>query len=281
MLFVVGNGLREVPFDSGKMSDQQWNKISELSALPPEARTQLEEYIGFYRDLRRDAQHDYLGLWEILSDARNTEQKSLGRLTELLQTPQFFLGLAIGLSDQAPIFDPELALVREWLTQLYEEKKKLVDWYDKAEARLRQIGQRGPRKSSLHNLVHLLNYLLERYGRQRITQSQRSNELVWQVCQIADPDLKGDKGRSRIRNVIKEIADEYGPREYDFEVEGWGELIPHWKRTKKLDLEDPRLSIKLTYREEGNSVHCSIDAHDALREAFPLIFLSPLFGPDK
>ena len=61
MLFIVGGRFREVHFQTPKIFDDEWDKIVQLSGLPPDsrsARSELQDYVGLYRELRFDAQRD-------------------------------------------------------------------------------------------------------------------------------------------------------------------------------------------------------------------------------
>jgi hypothetical protein len=135
MLFIVGGEIREVHFPP-VIKDEQWSKIAELSGLPPEARPELDDYIGFYRELRLDAQAKYGPLWKEVRRARAMEVKSRETLKALISNENIFFALAIGLDGQEKIPAREVAIIRRWLTDSLEEKTKVLGWYDKALTRL-------------------------------------------------------------------------------------------------------------------------------------------------
>jgi hypothetical protein len=287
MLFIVGGRFQEIHFQYPKISDEEWNKIVELSGLPPEARSELQDYIGFYRKLHRDAHTEYRNLWKKLVDARNKEEMSLKRLEALISNPKFFDALAIGLEDQTNIFDEELGCIRDWLKQCCEQKKQLVDWYEKALPRLHRR-QRGPRTSSLFNLIRLLNRLLKKYTGERITLAtlpkgkRNPFNYVWEVCQIAEPKLDREQGMKKVAEIVRRVVTEDLGSEDSFEIEGWEELIPHWKRMSDLSLYDDRLGVTVEFHEQGDSLRSYIATSSRTPpEVLPIFFMTPPFAPEN
>jgi hypothetical protein len=290
VLFIVGGRFREVHFQSRKLSDEEWDKIAELSGLPPDSRSELQDYVGLHRELRFDAQRKYGSfLWKKLLEARNKEQQSLKCLEAMISNPNFFPAIAIGLEDQIKIFDEELDVIRTWLKQCSEQKRKLVKWYDKAVTRLRHR-HRGPTTSSLFNLVRLLNSLLKKHTGRRISRAKRRNgkrndfDYVWEVCRIAEPDLEKDpnRGRKQVDEIVRRVATEDRANEDSFEIEGWGELIPDWRPANDISLENSELGITVEFHKEGDSAYGSITTSSRTPpEALPIIFLTPPFGPEN
>jgi hypothetical protein len=86
LLFIVGNRLRQVRFDSEKLSCEQWAKIAELSGLPEKAKAELEDYIGFYRAMRTDARQQYPNVVTKIEDARKWEAAALRQLSNLISS---------------------------------------------------------------------------------------------------------------------------------------------------------------------------------------------------
>jgi hypothetical protein len=80
MLFVIGGELRDVHFPPA-IKDDDWPEIERLSGLPPKARSELDEYIGFCRQLRNDATLKYHDRWfKALSAVIQAEEESKKRL---------------------------------------------------------------------------------------------------------------------------------------------------------------------------------------------------------
>jgi hypothetical protein len=73
VLLVVGDRLRQIRFDSEKLSPEQWARIVDLTGLPEKAKAELEDYIGFYRSLRNDGRQHYGNVAERIKAVRGWE----------------------------------------------------------------------------------------------------------------------------------------------------------------------------------------------------------------
>jgi hypothetical protein len=287
MLFIVGGQIREVHFPR-ILEDEQWNRMAELSGLPPEARSEIDDYIGYYRELRPDAQTEYGRLWKKLDGARKKEIASLKTLHAIILNPNFFPALAMGLDGQEKIPAGEVAVIRKRLEGFCKEKQSLVDWYNKAVTRLHH-GERGRHRSSLFTLVLLLNSLLMKYTGKRISRAKRRKgkqdayEYVWEVCRIANPDLElnPNKGRNTVDGVIRQVVTQVLGNEDSIGIQSWAELIPHWKEEDEWSLEDPKWGIRVDYKKQGETTSCFIDARHVPLSALPIIFPLPPFIPDR
>jgi hypothetical protein len=278
VLFVIGNRLREVRFDSEKLSSEQWAKITDLTGFPEKAKSELEDYIGFYRTLRDDARQQYRDVSRRVERVRQWEAEALRGLTKLISSGDFIPALAMGIEHQVKIFDEELDLIREWLEQACEKKRKLLDWYDKALARLRR-SKRVP--SSLFNLIHLLNTLLEKYAERRISSGKKDPAFTYvlEVCRIAEPTLKTkkDNGLGTIQEITKRVVTEIISNEWMFDIEAWGELIPYWKPTNSISIRDTTHKIEVEYHQDGDVLRGETRVPP---EAIPVIILAPFFAPE-
>jgi hypothetical protein len=281
MLFIVAdNTLKEVPFEAEKLSPEQWDKIARWTGLPEKAKSELEDCIGFYRALRNDARKEYGEVWERVKYVRRYEQEALRSLAKLISSKEFLPALAMGLEHQVNIFDEELDLVRKWLMQVCEGKKKLLEWYDKASRRLKRSRTRVP--SSLFNFIRILNAILEKHTRTRITSGRNDPvfQYVLELCRFAEPELnkKKGKGLSTVYETTKRVIREILDNRDAFDIEGWGELIPYWKPSNSISVHDPAHGIEVEFHEEGDIVRGSSRIPP---EAIPVIFLTPLFTPEK
>jgi hypothetical protein len=89
VLFIVGNRLRRVRFDSEKLSAEQWTTISELTGLPEKAKVELEDCIGFYRALRNDARQHYGDIAQGIMAYKRREERTVHDLTKLISGRQY------------------------------------------------------------------------------------------------------------------------------------------------------------------------------------------------
>ena len=280
MLFVVGNRLLQVRFDSEKLSPEQWARITELTGLPAKAKAELEDYIGFYRALRSDARQHYGNVSERVEKVRKWEATALRGLTKLMASKDFFPAIAMGVEYQVNIFDEELELIREWLKQTCEQKRKLLDWYGKALTRLRR-SNRVP--SSLFNLIRLLNTLLYRYTGERISSGKKNPAFsyVLEVCNIAEPQLRTKKGKgiNTVHEVTKRVVTQIISDMPGIEIEGWGHLIPYWVPTKDVFVRDPARKIKIELYEAPGGRFVENVKLPRIEGEGMLCILAPLFAP--
>jgi hypothetical protein len=179
MHFIIGGELREVHFPQA-IKDEEWTELLKLLTLPPNARSELDEYIGFCRELRDDATRLFGDRWfNILSAVLKPEQDSKKTLDDMIAQPEFFDALAMGLDGQQNIPAKELQSIRDWLKRVSTEKQRLVEWYKEALQRLHHVrtGQQTGR-SALVVLVQALNRWLIDYTGSPIQQGQ---EPYWSL----------------------------------------------------------------------------------------------------
>jgi hypothetical protein len=286
VLFIVGNCVRQVRFDSEKLSPEQWAKIAELTELPEKAKAQLEDYIGFYRAMRNDSRQQYGNVAQTIAVFKKREEQTLKDLNNLMSGRQLLPAIAMGIEHQVPIFDEELELIRKWLEQASEQKRKLLDWYDKALTRLHRSKTRVP--SSLFNLVRLLNSLLQQHTSRRISSGRNDPAFMYvlEVCKIAEPELltKKEEGYSAIHEAAKRVVTEIneGESRLEFDIEGWGDSIPYWVERNDISVDDPNWKIKVELHQEtdgGFKLHYNCEIPEIEGEG-SLFILYPLFAPE-
>jgi hypothetical protein len=290
VLFIVGNRVRQVRFDSEKLSPEQWDKIAELTGaeltgLPEKAKAQLEDYIGFYRAMRKDSRQYYGNVAKTIQVFKKREEQTLKDLNNLMSMSgrKLLPAIAMGIVHQVPIFDGELELIHGYLKQAAEQKRMLLDWYDKALTRLHRSTTRVP--SSLFNLVRLLNSLLHQHTGRYISSGKNDPAFMYvlEVCRSAEPELLKEKneGYDTIHEVTKRVVTEIneGGSQFAFDMEGWGDLIPYWVERDVL-VDDPDWKIKV-------ELHKGTDGSFKLHYEVPkiegegsLVILRPLFAPE-
>jgi hypothetical protein len=289
VLFIVGNRVRQVPFGSEKLSPAQWAKIAEFTesaestGLPEKAKAQLEDYIGFYRAMRNDSRQYYGDVAQTIAVFKKREEQTLIDLNNLMSGTEPLPAITMGIEHQVPIFDEELELIRNYLKQASEQKRKLLDWYDKALTRLHRPETRVP--SSLFNLVRLLNSLLQQHTGRRISSGRNDPAFLYvlEACRIAEPELltKKNEGDSTIHEVTKRVVTEIneGGSQLAFDIQGWGDLIPYWVKRDVL-VDDPDWKIKVEFHEGTDG---SFKLHYELPRIEgegSLVILRPLFAPE-
>ena len=289
MLFIVGNRVRQVRFDSEKLSPEQWDKIAagiaELTGLrlPEKAKAQLEDYIGFYRVLRSDSRQRYGDVAQVIEVYKKREEQTLKDLNNVKSGTEPLPAIAMGIEHQVKIFDEELELIRNYLEQAAEQKKKLLDWYDKALTRLHRSTTRVP--SSLFNLVRLLNSFLKQHTGQHISSGKDDPafKYVLEACKIAEPTLLKEKneGYDTIHEVTKRVVTEINEcgSPFAFDIEGWGDLIPYWVESD-VSVDDPDLKIKVEFHEGTNGsfkIRCELPTIEGEGSLF---ILRPCFAPE-
>jgi hypothetical protein len=110
VLFIVGNQVRQVRYDSEKLSPEQWDKIAagiaELTGLrlPEKAKAQLEDYIGFYRVMRSDSRQRYGDVAQTIEAYKKREEQTLKDLNNLMSGREPLPAMAMGIEHQVPIF---------------------------------------------------------------------------------------------------------------------------------------------------------------------------------
>jgi hypothetical protein len=288
MLFLLGGRLREVHFQNPKITDELWSEITKVSGLPQEARAEVQDCIGLYRQLRRDAERENRGLWKKLAATRDNEKKTLKSLTALVADPNFLPALSMGLDGQDEIPKKELESIRQWLGQKCDEKQKLVDWYERSIDRLHHR-QRGPKKGrdSLFSLVYLLNSILDTYTGVKLSRSKAKNggrnsfDYALKVCQIAEPNLahRTDRGLPQVEEVAKQVIKEYRSHEDSFEISSWEELMPKWRPATNLVLESQKFGIRIEFRKKEKSSHWSFITFGQKQQRKPVRIIFPSVQP--
>jgi hypothetical protein len=251
MLFVIGGKLREVHFPQ-VIKDEEWTELEKLLTLPPNARSKLDEYIGFCRELRDDATRVFGDRWfNKLSAAIKAEENSKKALDAMIAEPAFFDALAMGLDGQQKIPASELQSVRESLKRASTEKQRLVKWYNDAPERVHhaRTGQKTGR-TALVVLVQALNrFLIQNTGRP-ISTGTTGNlmEFVVRACVIAFPHLLDrdrketivrkpyDRAELRVRKAIEQVLKDHLANEQSEQISDWQHLVPDWKPATHLIL---------------------------------------------
>jgi len=250
MLFIIGGELREKHF-SKTITDEDWLEIEKLSGLPPQARSEIDEMIGYCRELRCDASRKYKDLWfDKLSAVMEVETASKKALDDMIGQPDFFKALAMGLDGQVQIPDKELQLIREWLKRTSKQKQRLLDWYREAQNRVHHFrtGQRTGR-TALVELVTRLNEPLLHHTGKRISAGKTNLKFAVKVCTIAFPDLqkpyrkerrarspyeraehriKYERAERKVKKAIEQFVNERANDEGLDRISNWQDLIPGW-----------------------------------------------------
>ena len=283
MLFLIGGELREVHFPQ-VIKDEEWTELEKLLTLPLNARSTLDEYIGFCRELRDDATGVFGDHWfNKLSAAIEAEEGSKKALDAMIEEPAFFDALAMGLDGQHKIPATELQLIREYLKRASAEKQRLVNWCKNALEQLNheRTGQKTGR-TALVVLVQALNRCLIHYtGRPVTTGAGNLMEFVVSVCTIAfprllDPDRKEtivrkpyDRAEQRVRKVIEEVLKDHLANEQSHEISDWQHLVPDWKPATRLVLEAK--GVHIYFCNDGNRVEWRVENTQALSLINPIV----------
>jgi hypothetical protein len=297
MLFVVGGRLREVHFPA-ILQNGEWDEIKTLSGLPDKARPELDDSIGYCRQLLLDSKEKYGTLWDnALAALREAERASLDASHNIL-TDEFFDALSIGLDGQETIPLKEVQAIRGWLKRILEDKRKFLDWCDKAHKRVHYRARTGEKtgRTSLFVLVQLLNGILYRYMVDVISTGQlmrdgrNSLQYVTKVCVIAQPDLleprraekiirkPKDRAEQRVKKVIEEVLKEHNLGGQTYQMQDWGELIPDWIPAKKLSLRST--GIRVYFRKQVKSLQWLIRPSSRTPlSSFPVMYPTEPFIP--
>jgi hypothetical protein len=277
MHFIIGGELREVHFPQA-IKDEEWTELLKLLTLPPNARSELDEYIGFCRELRDDATRLFGDRWfNILSAVLKPEQDSKKTLDDMIAQPEFFDALAMGLDGQQNIPAKELQSIRDWLKRVSTEKQRLVEWYKEALHRLHHVrtGQQTGR-SALVVLVQALNrWLIDYTGSPISTGTGTLLEFVVKVCVIAfpsllDPDRKEtvvrkpyDRAELRVKKAIGQVLKEHFANLQSEEISlqsedisGWQHLVPDWKPATHLVIRGK--GVEIHFRKDGEGGHWNV-----------------------
>jgi hypothetical protein len=196
------------------LSDHQWSRIAhylglplEDLGLPLEARYNIDNMVGLYRQQLADAQSNHPNICEKLTVAREAAAEALSRLDDVASDPNAFAAIATGLDGQRTLPPRKVAAFRSWLKRQCKELQALVEGYDNAMQRVHNQ-KRGPRtgRDSLLTLVSLLNGLHKAYTGKRISRSEKSNNtslgFVLEICRIANPKLKESTVKEAIKQTI-------------------------------------------------------------------------------
>jgi len=262
MLSLIGGELRFSTYPP-VLTDPQWNRIAELSGLPDEARVEIDDSIGYFRELKADAVQTFGDKWyNALLKAKELQEKSIASLRQLASDQRFSEALAMGLEGQERVPDPEIKEISEWLRTKLVEAQKLSDWYDQAMTRVHYFAQTGPKtgRNALLALVRGLDDILERHTGSHISTSKQrdgkknSFEYIAYVCAIADTK-SGTKDKDQQMKTIKKAMEPIISENIDgfFQknhAEGWGHLMPEWEEAKSFSLKDDQLGIELLYEAD-------------------------------
>lgn len=294
MLFVIGGELREVRFPE-EIEDQEWNEIEIISGLPPEARSELNDYIGYCRQLREDSTRTFEDEWfDALKAASNAEKTSKKSLDDMISKSEFFDALAMGLDGQERMPAEELKSIRAWLERVSADKQRLLDWYQKAIDRVhhRRTGQKTGRLA-LAMLVSDINSCLVRHTGKRISTATSTLKLIVKLCVIAFPDLRmpdpkrKEKSRSkrddrafrRIKKIIEQVLKGYSMGDKWDEISQWQHLIPGWKPISSLQLHGD--GIEIYFRSLGDYSGQLVVKSPPSRKGSALIFpMVPFASPE-
>ncbi len=199
--------------------------------------------------------------------------------------------------------------IRKWLRRISEEKRKLLDWCDKAQERVHYKGRTGQKtgRTSLFVLVQLLNGILNRYMGDVISTGKRSTgernflKYVIKVCIIAKPDLLEpwraekkarvpidraektvrfpiDRAEGRVKKVIEAVLKEYYAEQQTYPMQDWEALIPDWVPAKKLSLRNSGIGVY--FRRQGTSSEWLIrPSRRTPLSSFPVMFPPKPFVP--
>ena len=139
------------------LTDEQWKCVAYRSKLPLEARYNIDNIIGLYRQQLADAETKYPDIWKKLEVAKQTAAEALDRLEAVLSDPNAFAAIAMGIDGQRQVPPQKLAAFRSWLEQQRKELQALVSGYDNAMERVHNR-KRGPRtgRDSLLTLVGVI-----------------------------------------------------------------------------------------------------------------------------
>jgi hypothetical protein len=282
MLFVIGGELREVHFPQ-VIKDEEWTELEKLLTLPLSARSTLDEYIGFCRELRDDATRVFGNHWfNKLSAAIEAEESSKKALDAMIAEPAFFDTLAMGLDGQHKIPATELQLIREYLKRASAEKQRLVNWYKNALARVHhdRTGQKTGR-TALVVLVQAINRCLKDYTNKPISTGKRRLSFVVKVCTIAFPDLQDSnrkekkvvchespervaavrkyiRAERRVKKVIEQVLKDHLANEQSEEIIDWQRLVPDWKPATHLVLEAE--GVHIYFCTDGNHTEWHVNS---------------------
>ena len=223
MLFV--NDLTWKPEFPPVLSDEQWNHITDRSELPLEARYNIDNMIGLYRQQLIDAEAKHPDIFDKLDTAKQAATEALARLDAVISDSNTFAAITMGIDGQRELPPNKVAAFRCWLEQQHKQLQSLVTGYENAIDRVHNR-KRGPKTGhdSLLTLVGLLNELHKAYtGRPLSRSGNKTNtslEFVWNICRLANPTLK----RSTVEEAVKEVI--FLDRDYDSPGVGSEKLIP-------------------------------------------------------
>lgn len=281
MLFLIGGELRERLYPP-VIKEADWKTIEKLSGLPEKARHEIDDYIGYCRELRHDVTRQSGDYWfDKLSAVIHAEKSSKNVLDRMIANRRFFEALATGLDGQEQIPANELQLIRDWLKRLSAEKARLLDWYAKARQRVHhgRTGQRTGR-TALFVFVRGINHLLLDYTKRPISTAKKSMEFLVQVCKIAFPDLvdrvrkekestEEDRAYRRVKKVVEQVLKEHNDNDHTEPMVGWQHLIPGWKPADHLDIDDKR--VRVYFHKDGDNTEWRIKQKtpDAIGVIYP------------
>jgi hypothetical protein len=194
--------------------DPQWERLKDLSGLNDPARSYIEGLIVVYRQMRSYPRVSYPKLKKQLEMARKWEAYSLTLLQNGIAADTVFLPVAHGPDWNTPLSPEEQRSCRQGIAKVVENKKWLIELYDKAIKRItRAPATEKKTKNSLRYLITALLYKLA--GKHlSVSESKSTTKVILEICKIADPDIKEETVKTFITKIVHEDkAWEMEPRE--------------------------------------------------------------------
>ena len=197
-----------------RLSDQQWDKIKEISCLPPEARGRIESIIRTYVSLQEERPSPIRPA-EIKGKLRklsNLTKKLLKSLEKAFDDDDVYLALVQMKKDWQPLeWPPHLPEHHRDLTKHNRriEKTKadlgeLIDWFDQSDRRLKRSkpGRSSEYADAIFPFILEVDDTLHHYTKKRLTRSKRHRWLMGELFRITDREV----GTGMIDTVMKKVT---------------------------------------------------------------------------
>jgi hypothetical protein len=191
------------------LSEEDWDKITRYSKLPPEAREEILGAVAIYRIGKRVLRTGAAKTRTILDRVASFAKRLEKQLTELIELPAARVYLTLGM---VPKEEYQMAMsegrARARLAKQSAELRNLVQWMEAACASIKGSRRGAHDASALVKLLVLeLDRILSRHtGRHIIRTTKRgdtSREFITTVCKIADPDIGNGAIDEAMKTVIK------------------------------------------------------------------------------
>jgi hypothetical protein len=189
-----------------RLSKIQWAKIVRCSALPIDARPQIERLIRHYQEINaRRATYHTRG--KTSDQFKKVEKQALAlkkSLHELMVNSRAVSELVVAMSNNrlATIIPSYNADARRRLKGALAEVDALSAWCMNARVEFEKAKtKRGPHTIDAYSLVASLDEILEKFTGKRINRSYKSTfkDYVTMIVKIADPEI----GRGTIDAAMK------------------------------------------------------------------------------